>query len=504
MENINSHMKKFTDLVKQTFISISESVDTNKTVDHIYTTLERTEKILNRKLTNEEFNQFTDLLVEEEMGSSKEQKQEPIFKKGKYIVEIMTSRGKVTRTASSQKGLLDVIHGQTNFVVTQDGKNITTKVKAFIKERQSQQRLKKEMMKKLRESEESNSNFFFNGLKENTEKKKREEQTQTKVFADDYEERIMAAVNAIEDPYERQKALTIAQEQIELKKAGGRIAPERRPEPDPKYFDKDTGEFINPATGQRGLRQAQRVERDPNLSPVLDPGKVVTYTPQPTRLDFNYDEGAYQAALSSWAKSTKEQATKERESTTSSEFSKAYGRTPFARSLFYAVENDPIAQGALLAGYFTPAAPISATVHGLAGTAKLRDQAEEGQFTGEAPLNVTDTIFNVASVLPFVGTTTKAVSRLAPKGAPVRQFARNVSNTLTIGSGAAALGALGADKLIPSAQPQAQQAQQTQQRPVTRVIEREPEYVPQEGDFILPVETRRKLEVTQGPNRRII
>lgn len=501
MENINSHMKNFTDLVKQTAISISESLETSKTVDDIYTILERTEKILNRKLTNEEFNQFTDLLVEEEMGGSTQQKQEPIFKKAKYVVEIMTSRGKVTRTASSQKGLLDVIHGQTNFVVTQDGKNITTKVKAFIKERQSQQRLKKEMMKKLKESEESTSNFFFNELIENQDKKKREEQTQTRVFADDYEKRIMAAVNAIQDPNEREQAAKIAAEQIALKKAGGRIAPEKRPEPDPKYFDKDTGEFVNPATGKRGLRQKQRLEFDPNLSPVLDPGKVVTYTPMPTRLDFNYDEGAYQAALSSWTKSTKEQADKETKSTTASEFPKTYGRTPFARSLFYAVENDPVAKWTTLGAYLTPAAPFAATVHASAGASKLRDQAEEGQFTGEAPLNVTDTIFNVASVLPFVGTSMKAVSRLAPRAAPIRQFAKTGSNLLTIGSGGAALGAAGASNLTPSAQPQ---AQQVQQKPVTRFIEREPEYVPQEGDFILPVETRRKLEVTQGPNRRII
>jgi hypothetical protein len=487
MENINSHMKKFTDLLKQTAIFILESMDTNKTVDNIYHTLERTEKILNRKLTNEEFNQFTDLLVEEEMGGSSEQKQEPIFKKAKYVVEIMTSRGKVIRTASSQKGLLDVIHGQANYVVTQDGKNITTKVKAFIKERQSQQRMKKEMMKKLRESEEPTSNFFFDKLIENEEKKKREEQTQTKVFADDYESRIMAAVDAIQDPIERQKAAQIAAEQIRIKNAGGRIAPEKRPEPDPKYFDKETGEFVNPETGQIGLKQKQRVEFDPNLHPTLDPGKVVTYTPMPTRLDFNYDENAYRAALSSWINQTKRQANQEVTSTSKE----------FIPTLASDMQKNPYSQAAAVAGLLTPASPIFGGLLALGSGKGLKDQYDQGQFTGKTDLDPVETGLNILGVLPFAGSVSRGVSKVLPKSVKPA-----VSTGTKVATGAVVAGTA-ASALSPSSQPP--QTQQTQQ-PIqtTRIIERDPEYVQQEGDFIIPVETRRKLKVIDGPNRRII
>jgi hypothetical protein len=75
----------------------------------------------------------------------------------------MTAEGQVKRTASTQKGLLSVVPKKGfNYVIRLDGKDITSKFKTFIKEKQKQALLRKKMIKKLRaeSSEYKFSNFF--------------------------------------------------------------------------------------------------------------------------------------------------------------------------------------------------------------------------------------------------------------------------------------------------------------------------------------------------------
>jgi hypothetical protein len=156
-------MKTFSELIKHTHISLEESVDVESIADEISSILERTEQILDRKLTNEEFDIFTDVLTEESLENKDKKDNEPLFKKGNYEVTIMTAEGPVKRTASTQKGLLSVVPKKGfNYVIRLDGKDITSKFKTFIKEKQKQALLRKKMIKKLRteSSEYKFSNFF--------------------------------------------------------------------------------------------------------------------------------------------------------------------------------------------------------------------------------------------------------------------------------------------------------------------------------------------------------
>lgn len=156
-------MKTFSELIKHTHISLEESVDVESIADEISSILERTEQILDRKLTNEEFDIFTDILTEESLENKDKKDNEPLFKKGNYEVTIMTAEGQVKRTASTQKGLLSVVPKKGfNYVIRLDGKDITSKFKTFIKEKQKQALLRKKMIKKLRaeSSEYKFSNFF--------------------------------------------------------------------------------------------------------------------------------------------------------------------------------------------------------------------------------------------------------------------------------------------------------------------------------------------------------
>jgi hypothetical protein len=70
----------------------------------------------------------------------KDKDKKEVIKRGKYRVEIRTATGTKIRTASSQKGLLDVIHGAKNFRVIDDGSNkdITNQIKKFIEARNKQ------------------------------------------------------------------------------------------------------------------------------------------------------------------------------------------------------------------------------------------------------------------------------------------------------------------------------------------------------------------------------
>lgn len=174
-------MKTFSEIIKNTSALLSENNSVNSVADQISLILERTEAILQRKLNDSEFEMFTDILISEEMAQQArkddDKGSEPVFKKGKYTIEIVTSEGKVTRTASSQKGLLDVIHGQKNYrVLDQNNRDITSRLKSFIKERQKQALLRKKMIKKLKEeTERAGLKFerFFN-LREESQTSSRE------------------------------------------------------------------------------------------------------------------------------------------------------------------------------------------------------------------------------------------------------------------------------------------------------------------------------------------
>jgi hypothetical protein len=92
------------------------------------------------KMSLEEKFRFIELFEEDNYGKPKDKRKEEVIKRGKYRVEIRTSTGTKIRTASSQKGLLDVIHGVKNFRVIDEGSNkdITTQIKKFIETRNKQ------------------------------------------------------------------------------------------------------------------------------------------------------------------------------------------------------------------------------------------------------------------------------------------------------------------------------------------------------------------------------
>lgn len=164
---INKSMKKYQDILNMASSHALNEQEKRNEVNKIVDVLELAEKYLGRRLVENEVNLFTELLIEEE---NKDEKSEPAFKKGKYKIEIMTPQGKVVRSASSQKGILDVIHSAKTYrILDQNNRDITSKVKAFVKEREKQQMLRKKLKKKskLRESvlNEGKGSFLKNWLK---------------------------------------------------------------------------------------------------------------------------------------------------------------------------------------------------------------------------------------------------------------------------------------------------------------------------------------------------
>jgi hypothetical protein len=166
-EMINKSMKKYQDILNMASSHALNEQEKRNEVNKIVDVLELAEKYLGRRLVENEVNLFTELLIEEE---NKDEKSEPAFKKGKYKIEIMTPQGKVVRSASSQKGILDVIHSAKTYrILDQNNRDITSKVKAFVKEREKRQMLRKKLKKKskLRESvlNEGKGSFLKNWLK---------------------------------------------------------------------------------------------------------------------------------------------------------------------------------------------------------------------------------------------------------------------------------------------------------------------------------------------------
>ena len=149
---INNNMKTYREILESTttkaFMDYNQKCEVNLIVD----ILENIEKYLGRVLNENEVSMFTEILLEEE---EKSEKQEPAFKRGKYKIEIMTPQGKVVRTASSQKGILDVIHSAKTYrILDSNNRDITNKVKSFVREREKQQMLRKKLKKKGKLKEE--------------------------------------------------------------------------------------------------------------------------------------------------------------------------------------------------------------------------------------------------------------------------------------------------------------------------------------------------------------
>jgi len=142
-------MKSFQDIISLTNKVISEEQNKNNTIDEIVSTLELAESYLGRKLNKQEVSQFTDVILEAEEVIAKKKDDGVLFKKGKYTIEIMTSDGKLVKSATSQQGILNVIHGERQYrVLDANNRDITAKLKSFIKEKQKQQDLKKKYAKK--------------------------------------------------------------------------------------------------------------------------------------------------------------------------------------------------------------------------------------------------------------------------------------------------------------------------------------------------------------------
>jgi hypothetical protein len=137
-------MKNFQDILNLTEEQIDLENQKNSTIKNIVETLQLAESYLGRKMTKSEVHLFSDFLIEEE-----EKQQSAVLKKDNYTVEVSTPDGKVKRKATSQKGILDVIHGERNFrILDSNNRDITAKVKSLIKQRQKEEELKKKYAKR--------------------------------------------------------------------------------------------------------------------------------------------------------------------------------------------------------------------------------------------------------------------------------------------------------------------------------------------------------------------
>jgi hypothetical protein len=157
-------MKNFQEILSASRKALNEHNNKNIQIDKIVLALELTESYLGRKLNRGEISNFTDIILEADEAVEKKKDDGVVFKKGKYTIEIMTSEGKLIRSATSQKGILGVIRGERNYRVL-DGNNrdITSKLKAFIKQKQKQEQLKKKYAKKKKMTNENFSRLNEGG-----------------------------------------------------------------------------------------------------------------------------------------------------------------------------------------------------------------------------------------------------------------------------------------------------------------------------------------------------
>ena len=161
---INRYMKNFQEILSASRKALNEHNNKNIQIDKIVLALELTESYLGRKLNRGEISNFTDIILEADEAVEKKKDDGVVFRKGKYTIEIMTSEGKLIRSATSQKGILGVIRGERNYRVL-DGNNrdITGKLKAFIKQKQKQEQLKKKYAKKKKMTNENFSRLNEGG-----------------------------------------------------------------------------------------------------------------------------------------------------------------------------------------------------------------------------------------------------------------------------------------------------------------------------------------------------
>lgn len=166
---INKSMKKYQDILNEASQAALNEINSKKHISKIVDILESSEKYLGRPLSESEVYSFTEILLEDEAPTArkdeKDKKEGPVFKKGSYKIEIITPQGKVIRTATSQKGLLDVIHSAKTFrVLDSNNRDITSKVKTFVKEREKQVELRKKLKKKSKLNENWKKKLVTAGL----------------------------------------------------------------------------------------------------------------------------------------------------------------------------------------------------------------------------------------------------------------------------------------------------------------------------------------------------
>jgi hypothetical protein len=394
-------MKTFSDIIKNTSSVLSENNSVDVIADKISVILERTEQILQRKLTNKEFDQFTDILISEEVAPKEDESKEKdtVFKKGKYTVEIITSEGKVTRTASSQKGLLGVIHGVKNYrVLDQNNRDITAKLKTFIKEKQKQALLRKKMIKKLKEGTERA------GLKFQSFFNLREEEDKGKSSREAFYKSKLAEIQARTDLTDEQKqeAAQIIQDQL------------KRAETGPKVVEK--GE----ETSSVSVKTGEAFTSD---------------SPAPKRENYESEED-FSRDSKRWAAAQKGVAKTEQETTTASQLPTAVGERL----------QDPEIQAALAVGTFIPGVNLVATPLSVAaGAYGLKKQFDQGQFTGEADLNAWETAGNVLSILPGVGALAKG-AKAVKAGRTANVLSKEIQAAKAAGKSADEIAALTASR----------------------------------------------------------
>ena len=144
-------MKDFQELIEDTTELVEDNLSKDQMAENVLRTLEQTEFYLKRKLTESEFNTFSDLLLEEEM-KKKEQNSGQFLKRGTYKVELITPQGKVTSTATSQKGVLDLISKARKkgakfriLDATKGNQDITGKVNKVLMDKKKQEELRKKV-----------------------------------------------------------------------------------------------------------------------------------------------------------------------------------------------------------------------------------------------------------------------------------------------------------------------------------------------------------------------
>ena len=146
---INKSMKSFQDIIALTNKVLTEEQSKNDTINQIVSTLELAESYLGRKLSKDEVSNFTDVILEADEQANKKEEAGLVLKKGKYTIEIVKPDGKLVKSATSQQGILNVIHGERQYrILDANNRDITARVKSFIKQKQKQQELKKKYAKK--------------------------------------------------------------------------------------------------------------------------------------------------------------------------------------------------------------------------------------------------------------------------------------------------------------------------------------------------------------------